>query len=326
MKNQKGANIKSDKLQNWAKRKVITVTLILEMIKIAENKGRSDKYIKSLWNTYHCLNKISTQNEKIHGKYCKRRTCLICNGIKKAEIINKYLPIVNQWSDPHFITLTVRSIGVKSLFNYMQNGMTRGFQKIVRKAYKKAQQGNGLKLVGIRSLECNFNPIKRTYNPHFHLIVENKAMADYIIKEWLTLWKGKAGPYSQKMRKVKNSEKDMIEVIKYGTKIFTDPTMKKAKGKQTNLVIYASAIENIIYSMTGKRQYEHFGFKLVKNNLKGSPSLIAEANDTKIEQWKFDVSMSDWVNNSDNNEKLTQLRIDEQLSILLSNPINSNLE
>ncbi len=41
--------------------------------------------------------------------------------------------------------------------------------------------------MGIKSLECNFNPITKKYNPHLHLIVASKEMADILIKEWLTL-------------------------------------------------------------------------------------------------------------------------------------------
>jgi plasmid rolling circle replication initiator protein Rep len=36
--------------------------------------------------------------------------------------------------------------------------------------------------MGIKSLECNFNPKTRTYNAHFHFIVPSKEIAEMLIK------------------------------------------------------------------------------------------------------------------------------------------------
>ena len=43
--------------------------------------------------------------------------------------------------------------------------------------------GKGIEFVGIKSLECKFNPINKTYNPRLHIIVANKEMADILVKE-----------------------------------------------------------------------------------------------------------------------------------------------
>lgn len=100
--------------------------------------------------------------------------------------------------------------------------------------------------MGIKTVECNFNPKNRTYNPHLHLIVPGKQMAETIIDEWLNLWTEKfTHRDAQNLRKVADKEKDLIEVIKYETKVFTEPDGKKSRGKKGTAKIYSRALDNI---------------------------------------------------------------------------------
>lgn len=63
-----------------------------------------------------------------------------------------------------------------------------------------------------------------TYNPHFHLIVLDKETASILINEWLNIGTPKfAGRTSQNMQPVANCEATLIEIVKYGSKIFTEP-------------------------------------------------------------------------------------------------------
>ena len=82
--------------------------------------------------------------------------------------------------------------------------MKQAFKLISNRCKKRHQRGKGIKLIGIKSLECNFNPIRKTYNPHYHLIVATKEMAEVLKKEWLKLWTKKyTSPKAQHIRKVK---------------------------------------------------------------------------------------------------------------------------
>jgi hypothetical protein len=76
--------------------------------------------------------------------------------------------------------------------------MINRFKIISRKYRKRAQRNKGIKLIGIKSLECNYNPILKKYNPHLHLIVATKEMADILKKEWLAMC-----PNILEIRKVK---------------------------------------------------------------------------------------------------------------------------
>ena len=61
-------------------------------------------------------------------------------------------------------------------------GMLRAFELIHNRCKKRYERGKGIKLIGFKSFECNFNPGTKTYNPHFHFIVQNKEIAELLKK------------------------------------------------------------------------------------------------------------------------------------------------
>ena len=65
--------------------------------------------------------------------------------------------------------------------------MFKAFSLILGKYKKRYQRGKAIQLMEIKSLECNFNPQKKTYNPHFHIITANKKIAEALKEEWLQL-------------------------------------------------------------------------------------------------------------------------------------------
>ena len=154
-------------LKGRAKRKSITQSVALSLIDASKAKG-DPEHQQAYWNTYHCQSKVHSSNGKLYGKYCKNRICTICCSIRKADIINRYLQEVETWEDPFFLTLTIKAVSAQKL-NSRLEAMIRGFRKIKDKHRKRYQRGKGIKLVGVKSLECNFNPKQRTYNPIFTL-------------------------------------------------------------------------------------------------------------------------------------------------------------
>ncbi len=265
MVNGKGSDLQNNKaIKGRAKRKAVTQVMALSLIDVAKQKGFDD-WQKSFWNTYYCQNKIHTANGRIYGKYCKNRFCTLCCAIRKAEIINRYLPVIEQWQEPYFVTLTIKAYPKQYLKKAIQK-ILNGFRLIVAKHKKRYQRGKGIKLVGIKSLESNFNPIKKTYNPHLHIIVENKAMAELLISEWLQIFTSKyTDRKAQDMTPITNRVKMLIEIIKYGSKIFTEPDIAK-KQQSTERDIYAAALFNIFEAMKGQRIFDRFGFNLPKTD------------------------------------------------------------
>lgn len=313
---------KKDALIGRAKRKTRTQIMMLNLIKIAEDNGEPELE-KAYWNTYYCQQNLISVDGRFYGKYCKNRFCSLCCSIRKAEMINKYFPVLKQWKEPYFLTLTVRACKAKSLKKYIQKFIV-GIKRIIAKYRKRYQRGKGKKLVGIRSLECNFNPKKKTYNPHFHIITKDKETAEILLKEWLKLWTPKfALRPAQNIQKVNSLENGLIEIIKYGSKIFTESDLKnKTKYKETQTVyIYLKALDTILTAMKNKRIFDRFGFNLPmqtnKKNIK--PQLLA-----KYDEWEYNPEISDWENVL-TGERFSGYKIPSSLQAILENNINTTL-
>lgn len=310
--------IDNPSLTNRAKRKTITRAMMLALIDVAKEKEEHER-VQAYWNTYHCQNTMYSVGDKLHGKYCKNRFCTVCLAIRKADTINRYYPELKKWKEPHFLTLTVKAVKEKSLKKWI-DGMMRAFNLIKQKYYKRHQRGKGTLLIGVKSLECNFNPIKKTYNPHFHIIVASKEIGDMLKMEWMKLWTSKNTYHkAQHIRKVESMEHDLIETIKYGSKLFTEPDVKKKKTDNTPPKIYAYALDNIFVAMKGIRIFERFGFNLPQKEKTTSNTKFAE----NYIEWEFLANSTDWVN-TETGECLTGFIQPPELSYLLNECLDTS--
>ncbi|MBC8320136.1 MAG: protein rep [Bacteroidetes bacterium] len=308
-------------LSRKAKKKIITQKMILSLIDVAKKKN-DIVMEKSLWNTYYCQNKLITYEKRIYSKYCKNRYCTICLGIRKAEMINKYLPVLSSWEDPHFVTLTIRACSAKRL-PIMIDGMVRAFGKIKERNKKRHQRGKGIKLIGIKSLECNFNPVTKTYNPHYHIIVPNKEIALQLKTDWLDIWTKKHNEaWCQDIRKISSIESSLIEIIKYGTKIFTEPDLKNKASRKISPKIYVAAMYNILSTMKDHRIFDRFGFNLPQTTIEHETK-IASVTDYDI--WIYDPSNADWYSEF-TGQVFADFQLDPHLQNLLYNNIDTTLQ
>src|SRR5881398_3107536 len=128
----KGSDITNQKSkQRRAKCKLINQMLMPKLADAAREKGafsRADAY----WDTYHCQSRIITANGRMFAPQCKHRFCTYCAGIRKAEMINKYLPVLQTWEEPHFITLTIKAVPAY-LLNSTIKKMNDTFKRIIGK-------------------------------------------------------------------------------------------------------------------------------------------------------------------------------------------------
>ncbi|MCE3297076.1 MAG: hypothetical protein K0R65_2790 [Crocinitomicaceae bacterium] len=312
--------IDSETAQKKAKQKMIAQTLSLNLADIAAEKGKA-YLVKQAWNTYFCMSNVTFADGKMFGFYCKNRFCPVCSNIRKAEEIKKYRSTIESWPEPYFVTLTVKAcknrglkVTVKAMFKAMRNIQDRQKKNEARKG--------DFHLMGIRSLECNFNPVKNTYNPHFHLIVPDKKTAEFLINNWLQrVGKKHTNRDGQDMREIKNTTRDLIEVIKYGFKIFTDPEMKKKTKARNRAVIYAKAQMNIIDAFHGHRIFERFGFNLPKQDQQTEPPQRLN----EYESLEYDLKRHDWVN-VQTDEVLTEYLPDENLVQILGFQVDKEKE
>lgn len=318
----KGSDLNSSKsIKGKAKRKMITQTMVLGLVDASQKFG-SPTMRKRYWNTYHCQNRVYTVNGRVYGKYCKNRCCTLCCANRKADIINRYLPVVQLWEKPCLVTLTVKSVPYYRLHVVMQS-MINEFRAITETYRKRNQRNKGIKLTGIRSLESNFNPVRKTYNPHFHCIVANKVMAEILVNEWQKRSrKGWTNHRCQNITPVFNNLSALIEVVKYGSKIFTEPDVNKKAACKGSEKIYVAALNNIFNAMKGLRIFERFGFDLPKNSEREIvPACIVQ----DYCEWIFLPEYFDWVN-VENGHNLTDFHPEASLIRLLENNIDTYSE
>jgi hypothetical protein len=309
-------------LAKKAKRKTISTKLVFALIDLAKENG-DDDILKTLWQTYHCLSIFISNGKKLHGNYCRTRYCTSCNAIRKAEKINKYLPVMETWgNDLHFVTLTVKAVKARSLNLYM-DGMQRAFALILDRLHTRHRRKNGIKAIGIRTLECNYNPIKKTYNPHFHLIVPSKEVADLLKAEWMKQWRSDKKIFvyhgAQYIRKVGELESDLVETIKYGSKVFTSHDHVLNSYVRQPPVIYAKAFYNILKAMKGHKLFNRFGFNLpTQIKPKAKYQILSD-----YKQWHFDIAKADWIEGK-TGEALSGFAPSPELDCLLNNSINTS--
>jgi hypothetical protein len=279
----------SEQLKNWSRKKTITQRAMLALIDIADSLG-NERMKKSYWNAYYCLHKVTTSGNSLYGKYCKTRFCPVCLGIRKADFINRYMPEISTWEDPRMLTVTVKSAYGCNLRKLMDE-MYEVFNRINDRYKARYKRGKKFKLKGLRSLECNFNSKALTYNPHFHILLPSHSMAKILRAEWIIEGRKKWGVKAidgkaQNISRRNRVEEDLIEVIKYSSKIFTQ---RKNSGEEPK--IYAAALHQIFCAMQGRRIIDRFGFDS-KGKYKTSGK---EKRLENYKDWVHHPSSMDWL-------------------------------
>jgi plasmid rolling circle replication initiator protein Rep len=261
-----------DTLLKRAKSKFLNVTLMHKMTQIKSHLH--EKY----QDTYFCSHQISVESNKAKSNFCKNRWCIICNRIRTAQLIQTYMPTLETWSEKSFLTLTVKNVEAEKLKPTLEK-MYKNFTKI-----KDLERKQGVKLVGVRKLECTYNREKNEYHPHYHMILENSERSERIIERWLNLFP----TADRKGQDFKSADKDScFELFKYFTKL-------SSNSKKDN-TITVSALDNILNSITGVRTFQPFGF--IAHKLEPPPENIEinkenELND--LSEFVYDRKYNDW--------------------------------
>lgn len=263
--------------QKRAKAKSLTDVLIFKLVDVKDSPLN-----KAYWNTFHCSRVVLQDGTEVKSTYCKNRWCLVCNRIRTGEAINGYLKPLTELEDKYFVTLTIRSVKAEDLRDKI-NEMSPALQRI----RKNLAKSYGMKLQGIRKLECNYNPKTKTFNPHFHLLIKGKDVSQQVRSLWLSQFPEETSNEAQDIRPANNDT--FPELFKYFTKVVT-------KGK-----IYPEAMDTIFRAMRNKRVIQPMGIKKNKEVTEELEDLICKNitfKDAQSEIWKWEHESFDWVNGS----------------------------
>jgi hypothetical protein len=313
-------------MERRAKRKLLSKTLAMLLIPMAI-KDHNWKWESRFSKTLKCQDELKTAGGRSYSQYCKQRCCLICLANRKGEKINLYLPVVEEMSDPHFLTITAKSVGKDGLKLRVQD-IARAIRTLIARYKKRTQRGKGVQLYGIWCLESNFNPLRLTYNPHIHMILPTEYAAETFLNDWMQYWKDRKVSVDRKgqhyRRLNKDRQRDLIEIVKYGSKIFTEPDiaerMRLGLPKKPSF-IYVRALYNILLAMDGLDVFNTFGIKLPKR--KKPRKMVTKATD--VIDWNYDLAAPDWIN-EELGLRLAKYKVPEELEALLQSRVNNDKE
>lgn len=317
----------SKRLQSRAKNKYLGRSLALALVDVAahyrdsattwKEYNEEQTHHRSYWNMFYCASKLEVDGDKVKGKYCKNRLCLVCNRIRMAECMNKYVPVLNSWfddDDVYFVTLTIPNCKAEKLrdsIKYMDSVRS----KIQGSTRKRLSRLGGPKLMGIRKFECTYNPRTDTYHPHYHLLIKGKDNALEFYNKWIK-HTSVVGSKQAGQDIVKANRNTPLELFKYFTKIVSyDLGNGDSKPKK---LVYAEALHTIFKAVKGTRTLEYFGPRLPKVELKEDQyelDVPEELNGHDGEQketyiWQQDIA--DWVSNI-SGQTLSGFKLTEEL-------------
>jgi hypothetical protein len=276
--------------KNVLKRRAVAKYITNEIVFPLIDKDSSLK--KSYWNTFHCSKTLLQDGQKITGKYCNNRWCIVCNRIRTARMINEYLPVIrSEIQDPYFVTLTIPNVPGTELKQTIT-----GMIKAIIRINSTFRRRKDYRIKGIRKLECTYNLARGDFHPHFHFIVSGQLSGEKLINAWLT-WYPVADRAAQDIRKADNNS--MIELFKYTTKLTTGKDISR-QGNQVEMKINVDALDEIFRAMYGKRVFQAMGIKKVvlSEDIEEIQAQQIEDLQPNIDVWAWEQEASDWLSAS----------------------------
>ncbi len=266
--------------QNLSKRltaKLITQKRCKELLTLSSQLPLYNQYLRAS----HCSqDKFTNERGELVSYYCNSRTCNTCNRIRMARMINEYLPKAKQMIEqPVFLTLTAQTIPLEKLDQRIDE-MQRIFRIILQYKYKKGNTLYKKNLTGLRKLELTYNPLKDTFHPHYHVLLDGLWQAKIIRDLWIKKWNSRGVPCVKEAQSIlKADERTYLELAKYGVK---DCVAQGKKFDYKKMEFFHPSIMNNMYEALDRRRiYQPFG-KLSRAtlrdevcDLKADPSLTS---------------------------------------------------
>jgi hypothetical protein len=230
-------------LQKRARRKLISVPVALNLYSHNPDSPLRQSYA----NSRHCCEVLRQENNTLVSTFCGNRWCAVCGSIRTAKAINGYEPQLKTFQDPQFVTLTKQTVLGSDLPGSIAF-MGESWRKIANLA--RGKRYGRIDFKGIRKAECTIRPSDR-YHYHFHLIIEGKENAQWLISQWLRLMGDQATLDAQDMRQA--DKRSYVEIFKYATKLLCS-----SKDAERGFLPF-DRMDVIFQALSGKRTFQPFG-------------------------------------------------------------------
>ena len=269
-----------------AKRKAWTEAVVEGLV--ALGTGTPLRY--AYQSTLSCGSLVKQEDGKLSARYCCQRWCRVCNSIRSAKLYSAYAPALAGWTDAYFVTLTCPNVPAPRLVAEVAL-LTKAMPAIA----KDMARTDRLTLTSLRKLEVTYNPTRKDFHPHFHLVVKGKVEAETLVRRWLEYFPdANAGA-----QKVIACAGDGVagELFKYLTK-----DTVTVDGKER--AIPSRALDTIYKAVKRRRTIQPTGaLKAVKvgaledadGALELDTSTSAPSRRTKPCLWSWVTSLTDWV-------------------------------
>jgi hypothetical protein len=213
------------KMIKRAKRKAITQSIVIPVIRHVRDKGRSATFVgdreyfrsweKRYQETLNCESVLIQRGKSLHHYHCRHRWCAVCNGVQAGKNLASYGKQIESMQDPYFVTLTTRNCTSDQL-----NDTLDRFQDAWRSICKSVRSKS--KLVAFKKMEFTYKEKKDTWNPHYHIIVDGKEQSQMILDLWMKIWGDEVDLKGQDVKRVSDRDGAIREVFKYTHKGYQD--------------------------------------------------------------------------------------------------------
>jgi len=245
-------------------------------------------------NSLSCSTVLLKSDDKITSKYCGNRFCNVCNRIATGKAINKHGNTLKELTEPYFVTLTIPNVKREPLKNTVQ-GMIKNFSRIIKSYQQQRKRADLEEVKGYRKIEITYNQARRDFHPHFHVIINSKEAAEYVLKQWLEAYPA-ANEAAQDIQKA--SPKAAKELFKYVTKLLPKKLAGQtwneffADEKQTGT--FFKAQDAIYQALNNVRTIQGFGYKQQEAEL--IPEEATNESDKAADETKKDLKATEYEN------------------------------
>lgn len=262
-----------------ARKKAISNPLNMRLLEVKDSPLRS-RYLAAM----SCSSYLFQDGLKITSRYCRQRSCLICNSILTMKLIKGYKVSIDAMVEPVFLTLTYRRIEhteLKLTITYLKKHLSNVFKRI---RVRKRREGKAEVLINaICKFECVYDHFKENpFHPHFHLIVDGLKNANEIKREWVQDLPVNSA--AQDLRFVSNRDKASEELFKYVSKLITDKPFN------------AFGFDAILQATMNKPIYVCYGnIKRVDESINDIDSRLIDFKEAQTQVWKIAKKAFDWI-------------------------------
>ena len=230
---------------------------------------------KAYQNAYYCNTYLFQDGKNVTTHFCKKRSCIICSRVYASKLMIGYMKPLLELEDLHLVTLTDVNVK-KGKLNQEVKRIKGIHRKIYRVMFKR-----GIRIRGFFKLEQTYNSKDDTFNPHLHMLISGKAIAEEYMRLWLEI-NVTADRKGQDIRKVRDKG-GLIEVFKYVTKAIIADTFD------------SRSLDAMYQSIHGLQAYRALGVKKEKEvKLEDSETRTIEHRGERIEVWKWCQDKKDW--------------------------------